>query len=97
MASCVCCRPVNTAKPIDGRGFVSTRIVPIGAGFAAPHLSFTDSKILSPRICGVRASMVDSHGSSDFAKRMEQAWEISQVLAFFYTRKNWLSFHGCFD
>ncbi|KAG7024403.1 hypothetical protein SDJN02_13217 [Cucurbita argyrosperma subsp. argyrosperma] len=78
MSSSVCFRPVIIAKSIDGRGFSSTRIILIGSEFAANRVSFTDSRLLSSRICGARASMVDSYGSSDFVKRMEQAWEISQ-------------------
>ncbi|KAH6774285.1 DnaJ/Hsp40 cysteine-rich domain superfamily protein [Perilla frutescens var. hirtella] len=31
-----------------------------------------------PRRIGVRASMVESHGSSNFVDRMERAWLISQ-------------------
>lgn len=78
MASSVSCKRVIMAKSIDGRGLASTRTILIGSGFSPNRVLFTDSRPLSSRICGVRASMVDSYGSSDFVKRMEQAWEISQ-------------------
>ncbi|KAG6436513.1 hypothetical protein SASPL_101414 [Salvia splendens] len=34
--------------------------------------------VMSRRV-GVRASMVESYGSSNFSQRMERAWLISQV------------------
>ena len=51
------------------------------AGAGVVVVSYGSSSRSSRRGCGVvRASMVDSHeSSSDFVKRMEQAWLISQV------------------
>ena len=75
MSSCVCCRPMVSMKSIDNKSiFVSprTRRLPIGG----------ESLRQGSKFCGVgvRASMVDStESSSDFAKRMERAWLISQV------------------
>ncbi|KAL0545439.1 hypothetical protein IC582_015323 [Cucumis melo] len=78
MSSSVCCKSVIMAKSIDSKGFPSTRTVSICSRFAAIRVSLIDSRLFKSRICGVRASMVNSYGSSDFVKRMEQAWEISQ-------------------
>ena len=89
MSSSVCCKSVIMAKSIDSKGFACTRTVSICSRFAANRVSLIDSRLFKSRICGVRASMVDSYGSSDFVKRMEQAWEISQVLAVLYFFKSW--------
>ncbi|PSR91886.1 Chaperone protein like [Actinidia chinensis var. chinensis] len=72
MSSCVCCRPMVSMKSIDNKSiFVSPRKLPIG-GESLRH----GSKFC---VVGVRASLVDStESSSDFAKRMERAWLISQ-------------------
>lgn len=88
MSSSVCCKSVIMAKSIDSKGFACTRTVSICSRFAANRVSLIDSRLFKSRICGVRASMVDSYGSSDFVKRMEQAWEISQVLAVLYFFKS---------
>ncbi|GFS41943.1 DnaJ/Hsp40 cysteine-rich domain superfamily protein [Actinidia rufa] len=64
-------------KSIDNKSiFVSPRKLPIG-GESLRH----GSKFC---VVGVRASLVDStESSSDFAKRMERAWLISQVTTCF--------------
>ena len=71
---CSCSRPmIAAAKSMDINVFCFRRGVVI--------VTHGTSKSSSRRVCGaVRASMVDSHeSSSDFSKRMEQAWLISQV------------------
>ncbi|GMN45573.1 hypothetical protein TIFTF001_014756 [Ficus carica] len=76
-SSCMWCRPVVVAKPIRNKCFVSPARALIGVGLFVRHGSI--SRSLSSRVCGVRASMVDSYeSSSNFIKRMEQAWLISQ-------------------
>ncbi|KAL9400468.1 hypothetical protein Peur_009429 [Populus x canadensis] len=70
---CSCSRPViAAAKSMDINMSCLRRGVVI-----VPHGTSNSS---SRRVCGVvRASMVDSYeSSSDIAKRMEQAWLISQ-------------------
>ncbi|KAF3446162.1 hypothetical protein FNV43_RR11341 [Rhamnella rubrinervis] len=77
MTSCMSCRPVVVAKPIRDKSFLSSTRALNCAEFVVPPGTITRS--LSSRVCGVRASMVDSYeSSSNFVKRMEQAWLISQ-------------------
>lgn len=71
-----CNMPAIVAKPIENKSFVS-----IGTRVVVPHgtTATTARTGSSSRVCVVRASMVDSYGSSfDFVKRMETAWLISQ-------------------
>ncbi|KAJ9702775.1 hypothetical protein PVL29_004486 [Vitis rotundifolia] len=71
MSTCVCCcRPAILGKSKEG---VSNGVV------LKPPGSISSSRSMNSRVFGVRASMVDSYeSSSNFAKRMEQAWLISQ-------------------
>ncbi|KAG5541249.1 hypothetical protein RHGRI_021179 [Rhododendron griersonianum] len=69
--------------PFEGRGVtpiqVSIKPIPIGLR----HGGVLKNQLRSRNTCsvGVRASMVDStESSSNFAKRMERAWLISQVV-----------------
>ncbi|GKU92007.1 hypothetical protein SLEP1_g5795 [Rubroshorea leprosula] len=74
VSSCLwCCRPVVVAKSMGkDLGFVSTRRVTFGGGILPARWK-------GSRVSGVRASTVDSYeSSSNFVKRMEQAWLISQ-------------------
>ncbi|CAL5419388.1 unnamed protein product [Camellia sinensis] len=70
--------PMISIKSIDNNNsssFVSPRRLSIGGQ------SIRHCRVLNSRVCGVRirASMVDSYeSSSNFAKRMEKAWLISQ-------------------
>ncbi|THG06177.1 hypothetical protein TEA_009905 [Camellia sinensis var. sinensis] len=84
MSNCICCRPMISIKSIDdnnnnnnnNNSFVLPRRLSIGGQ------SIRDGRVLNSRVCGVRirASMVDSYeSSSNFVKRMEKAWIISQV------------------
>lgn len=83
MNSCMLSRPIAVAKPIRNKGFVSPTRALNGAGFFGRHGPITRS--LSSRVRGVRASMVESYeSSSNFIKRMEQAWLISQVILFLF-------------
>ncbi|KAI7979956.1 hypothetical protein LOK49_Contig215G00009 [Camellia lanceoleosa] len=79
MSNCICCRPMISIKSIDNNNnnnsFVLPRRLSIGGQ------SIRDGRVLNSRVCGVRirASMVDSYeSSSNFVKRMEKAWLISQ-------------------
>lgn len=84
MNSCMLSRPIAVAKPIRNKGFVSPTRALNGAGFFGRHGPITRS--LSSRVRGVRASMVESYeSSSNFIKRMEQAWLISQVIVFIFS------------
>lgn len=76
MSTCVCCcRPAILGKY---RGFSYGVVL-------KPPGSISSSRFRNSRVFSVRASMVDSYGSSsNFAKRMEQAWLISQVFNFFF-------------
>lgn len=68
MSGCICCTPIQ----------VSIKPIPIGLR----HGRILKNQFRSRNTCsvGVRASMVDStESSSNFAKRMERAWLISQV------------------
>ena len=92
---CYCNRPIITAaKSMDNnmscirRAGVGVVVVPHGTSSRSLRMvrgvvvvSLGSSSRSSRRGCGVvRASMVDSYESySDFVKRMEQAWLISQV------------------
>ncbi|PON73191.1 Heat shock protein DnaJ, cysteine-rich domain containing protein [Parasponia andersonii] len=78
MTSCMLCRPMVVSNPIQKEGFKpSTRAFNGGFEFFVTH--GINSRPLSSRVCGVRASMVDSYeSSSNFIKRMEQTWLISQ-------------------
>ncbi|KAL6345635.1 hypothetical protein AAG906_017367 [Vitis piasezkii] len=71
MSTCVCCStPAILGKSKEG---VSNGVV------LKPPGSISSSRSMNSRVFGVRASMVDSYeSSSNFAKRMEQAWLISQ-------------------
>ncbi|KAK3439639.1 hypothetical protein EUGRSUZ_C04033 [Eucalyptus grandis] len=79
MMSCACscsCGPLIVPKSSVGRG--SSRARRNAVGVISPHGSTGRGE--RSGFVGVRASMVDSYeNSSDFAKRMEQAWLISQV------------------
>ncbi|XP_050159942.1 uncharacterized protein LOC126633400 isoform X1 [Malus sylvestris] len=76
MASSVSCRPSIVARPIPNDGFLSSSGALNRAG--AVVLYGTSTRALR-RVCGVRASAVDSYeGSSNFANRMEKAWLISK-------------------
>ncbi|KAA8521474.1 hypothetical protein F0562_012147 [Nyssa sinensis] len=78
MSSCMCCRPVISVKSIDN-GFASSGRVLVGAESIIHGHGHVFSKAMNYRVCGVRASMVDSYeSSSNFVKRMERAWVISQ-------------------
>ncbi|CAK7353992.1 unnamed protein product [Dovyalis caffra] len=73
-----CNRPmIAAAKSMDNSMSCLRRGGGGGAVVVVPHGTSSSS---SRRVCGVvRASMVDSYeSSSDFVKRMEQAWLISQ-------------------
>lgn len=83
MASCMCCRTITFATPINK------------SNSATSTSSFVSSsrnveivvKSKKSRVCGARASMVDSYeSSSNFVHRMEQAWLISQVSIQFIFR-----------
>ncbi|KAL3747909.1 hypothetical protein ACJRO7_016688 [Eucalyptus globulus] len=78
MMSCACscsCGPLIVPKSSVGRG--SSRARRNAVGVISPHGSTGRGE--RSGFVGVRASMVDSYeNSSDFAKRMEQAWLISQ-------------------
>ncbi|MBA0622528.1 hypothetical protein Godav_008061 [Gossypium davidsonii] len=80
MRSCACFyRPVIVAKSIDQKdmSFVSTNRVAFGAGVLSQATTTARSK--GSKVLAVRASAVDSYGSSsDFVERMEKAWLISQ-------------------
>ncbi|XP_038712794.1 uncharacterized protein LOC120006724 [Tripterygium wilfordii] len=81
MANCVCCsKPVMAAKSMDDVGFVSTVRIPMMIRVVVrPGTSTSSMSRRNYRVCGVRASMVDSYeSSSNFVKRMEQAWLISE-------------------
>ncbi|XP_057958559.1 uncharacterized protein LOC131151328 [Malania oleifera] len=71
MASCPCCNPSIFVKSMN-KTFLRSRtsLVEMRSFRTRPAVS---------RVSGARASMVDSYeSSSNFAKRMEQAWVISQ-------------------
>ncbi|XP_015884236.1 uncharacterized protein LOC107419910 [Ziziphus jujuba] len=77
MTSCMLCRPVVVAKPIHNKSLISSTRAVNGAGFVVP--CGTNRSYPCSRVCGVRASMVDSfESSSNFVKRMERVWLISQ-------------------
>ncbi|MBA0690594.1 hypothetical protein Goari_008259, partial [Gossypium aridum] len=80
MKSCACFyRPVIVAKSIGQKdmSFVSTNRVAFGAGILSQATTTARSK--GSKVLAVRASAVDSYGSSsDFVERMEKAWLISQ-------------------
>ncbi|KAK8499396.1 hypothetical protein V6N13_010571 [Hibiscus sabdariffa] len=82
MKSCaICYRPVIVGKSIGEKGmsFVSTNRLEFGAGVLSLGKTTTTARSKGPRVLAVRASAVDSHeSSSDFVKRMEKAWVISQ-------------------
>ncbi|XP_062095010.1 uncharacterized protein LOC133800916 [Humulus lupulus] len=82
MTICMLCKPVAVviAKPIRTNGFKSsTRALNGGAGCFFLTRGISNTRPFSSRVCGVRASMVDSfESSSGFIKRMEQSWLISQ-------------------
>ncbi|KAM0967978.1 hypothetical protein ACFX13_016715 [Malus domestica] len=76
MASCVCCRPSIVARPIQNDGFRTSLEALNRVGVVVPYGTSTRS---FGRVCGVRASAVDSYeSSSNFANRMEKAWLISK-------------------
>ncbi|RXH73067.1 hypothetical protein DVH24_012751 [Malus domestica] len=80
MASCVCCRPSIVARPIQNDGFRTSLEALNRVGVVVPYGTSTRS---FGRVCGVRASAVDSYeSSSNFANRMEKAWLISKVILF---------------
>ncbi|KAJ4957877.1 hypothetical protein NE237_024988 [Protea cynaroides] len=78
MLSCACgsCRPVNLAKNVNGN-FVPSRLTLFDT--ARVRYYGDGGRSMGSVARGVRASMVDSsESSSNFIKRMEQAWLISQ-------------------
>ncbi|XP_065848744.1 uncharacterized protein [Euphorbia lathyris] len=80
MINCICSssKLVILPKSIEKMSFASSTNTPaISFGVVVPRGSkFAGA---SYRVCVVKASMVDSYeSSSDFSKRMEQAWLISQ-------------------
>ncbi|XWS70522.1 hypothetical protein CRYUN_Cryun03dG0054900 [Craigia yunnanensis] len=81
MKRCASCyRPAIVGKSIDKKdmSFVSTNRVAFGVG-VVPQGTTTIARFKGPRVLGVRASAVDSYeSSSDFVKRTEKAWVISQ-------------------
>ncbi|XVE71285.1 hypothetical protein DITRI_Ditri10aG0139000 [Diplodiscus trichospermus] len=81
MKSCASCyRPVIVGKLTDRKdmSFLSTNRVAFGAGIG-PQGAATTARSKGSRVLVVRASAVDSYeSSSDFVKRMEKAWVISQ-------------------
>ncbi|XP_021276160.1 protein disulfide-isomerase LQY1, chloroplastic [Herrania umbratica] len=81
MKSCASCyRPVIVGKSIDKKdvSFASTNRVAFGDG-VVPQGSTTTARSKGLRGLSVSASAVDSYeSSSDFVKRMEKAWVISQ-------------------
>ncbi|KAE8731656.1 protein ASPARTIC PROTEASE IN GUARD CELL 1-like [Hibiscus syriacus] len=73
----ICYRPVIVGKSIDEKGmsFVSTNRLDFGAVIGKT----VSARSKGSRVLTVRASAVDSYeSSSDFVKRMEKAWAISQ-------------------
>ncbi|WCJ30432.1 DnaJ/Hsp40 cysteine-rich domain superfamily protein [Euphorbia peplus] len=80
MMNCICCcsKPSIFPKSIEKMSFASSsNSPPISFGGAVPNRSIFAGA--GARVCIVKASMVDSYeSSSDFTKRMEQAWLISQ-------------------
>lgn len=77
MTSCILCGHGFVAKPICQKSILSS---------TRELNRFRYTKFMKPICCGIRASMVDSdsyESSSNFVKRMEQAWLISQVCSFF--------------
>ncbi|KAJ9184116.1 hypothetical protein P3X46_007888 [Hevea brasiliensis] len=73
---CSCSKSLIVDKPIHNVSSISTERLPINLGVLP---SATTAAIATSRVFPVRASMVDSYeSSSNFAKRMEQAWLISQ-------------------
>lgn len=76
MTICICCESQIVPKSIVNP-WISPRRTKLG--FVAIRPSSTTIR-RSPLTVSVRASAVDSpESSSNFAKRMEQAWLISQV------------------
>ncbi|XP_059640395.1 uncharacterized protein LOC132282667 [Cornus florida] len=74
-STCMCCRLVIPTKSINN-SFLS---VPIGVESIPHGRVHVSTKPINSRVCVVRASMVDSYeSSSNFVKRMERAWLISQ-------------------
>ncbi|XVE97311.1 hypothetical protein REPUB_Repub03eG0008800 [Reevesia pubescens] len=83
MKSCAdCYRPLMVVgKSIDKKdmSFFSTNRVTFGAGVVPQGTTTTTTSSKGSRVLGVGASAVDSYeSSSDFVKRMEKAWVISQ-------------------
>ncbi|XP_042516360.1 uncharacterized protein LOC122090736 [Macadamia integrifolia] len=78
MSSCAYCRPVNLAKAVKNN-FVSSRRTRVDMGRVPFYRDGGGERFMGSMARGVRASMVDSsESSSDFVKRTEQAWLISQ-------------------
>ncbi|XP_022750348.1 uncharacterized protein LOC111299429 [Durio zibethinus] len=81
MKSCASCyRPVIVGKSIEKKdiSFVSINRIAFGAGIV-PQSKTTTARSKGSRVLDVRVSVVDSYeSSSDFVKRMEKAWAISQ-------------------
>ncbi|KAF5456854.1 hypothetical protein F2P56_026288 [Juglans regia] len=74
MRSC-CTRPAIVPTPIENNTFGS----PIAFRVLVPHARNTTARSATSRVSVVRASMVDSYGSSfDFVNRIEKTWLISQ-------------------
>ncbi|OAY53576.1 uncharacterized protein LOC110610658 [Manihot esculenta] len=73
---CSCSKPLILAKPIHKMSFsVSTKRLPINLGVVPSATTISTTS----RCFRVVASTVDSYeSSSNFVKRMEQAWLISQ-------------------
>lgn len=69
-------RPAIIPTPTENKTFGS----PIACRALLPHGRNTSARPASSRVSFVRASTVDSYGSSfDFVNRMEKTWLIAQV------------------
>nr|DAD45448.1 TPA_asm: hypothetical protein HUJ06_003678 [Nelumbo nucifera] len=82
MSSCSCGRPVILARAVNRNYLIEHRKIRIDMGMMPYRSSGGNSgRLMTHGDFGVRASIVDSYeSSSNFAKRMEQAWLISQVF-----------------
>lgn len=77
MSTCLCFGSSISIEPMT-KNFVSSVRAPIGVA-STPHDAVHNRSVMLSRVSVVRSSMVDSYESpSNFVKRMEQAWLISQ-------------------
>ncbi|GMH10576.1 hypothetical protein Nepgr_012417 [Nepenthes gracilis] len=84
MSSCVSRSPLISAEPMNSH-FFTPRAQRTGVALVV-------LRSVGFRACKVRASTLDSHETpSDFGKRMEQAWIISQVSAVSVSLTYWYS------